>query len=352
MIRNAEHRANLDKPYANYVEHLNSTLVLPKSYKYEAIDLFAGCGGLSLGFEAAGIKTTGYEMMEDFCRTYSSNLGGECICEKLTPDTDFPKVDIVIGGPPCQPFSVRGKQKGKEDERNGFPIFLSAVKRLKPMIFMFENVRGLLYKNKPYFDYVVSELRKLGYTVAYMLLNAVDYEVPQSRERVVCVGSKTRFHFPKAKDFIVTAQEALGDIINILPENPMFLTPSMDKYIASYEAKSCCKTPRDLHLNMPARTLTCRNLAGATSDMQRYRLEDGRRRRLIPREAARLQSFPDWFEFCGSIESQFNQIGNAVPPFLAYNIAKAIVEHIENPNYGHENYEPVQLSFEEMFDYA
>jgi DNA (cytosine-5)-methyltransferase 1 len=103
----------------------------------------------------------------------------------------------------------------------------------------------------------------------------------------------------------------------------------MDRYIAAYEKKSQCVRPRDLHLDRPARTLTCRNLAGATSDMQRLRLADGRRRRLGVREAARLQSFPDWFEFAGSERSAFYQIGNAVPPLLAYRLGKAVRAYLE-----------------------
>lgn len=323
----------MEKPYNDYVEWLNSTIVLPESYKYEAIDLFAGCGGLSLGFEAAGVKTIGYEMVQDCCDTYSNNLGGECICEKLTTSFQFPKVDIVIGGPPCQPFSVSGKQLGQEDERNGFPIFIEAIRQIHPKVFLFENVRGVFYKNREYFGQVLNDLRELGYHITYDLLNAVDYDVPQNRERVICVGSTRPFLFPKKRDYVVTAGEAVGDLVKTMPEDPLFLTPNMDRYIANYEKKSHCVTPRNLHLDQPARTLTCRNLAGATSDMQRVLLDDGRRRRLTPREAARLQSFPDWFEFSGSRESQYNQIGNAVPPFLAYNIAKAIIEHIEGRDY-------------------
>lgn len=89
-------------------------------------------------------------------------------------------------------------------------------------------------------------------------------------------------------------------------------------------AASLRESYRDLYADRPARTFTCRNLAGATSDMQRVRLPDGRRRRIVQREAARLQSFPDWFEFCGNEAQQFTQIGNAVPPLLAYQLAQAV----------------------------
>lgn len=105
----------------------------------------------------------------------------------------------------------------------------------------------------------------------------------------------------------------------------------MDRYVANYERASKCIRPRDLHLDRPARTLTCRNLAGATGDMQRVLLPDGRRRRLLVREAARLQSFPDSFEFFGGETSRYNQIGNAVPPIFAWHLAKAVLRQLDVP---------------------
>ena len=134
----------------DYVAKINKELTpkIDNELNKTVIDLFAGCGGLSLGFESVGFKTIGYEKLEDASETYRNNLIGECFTEELTTDTDFPKADIVIGGPPCQPFSVGGKQLGLKDSRDGFPIFLSAIEKIKPEIFLFENVRGLLYKNK------------------------------------------------------------------------------------------------------------------------------------------------------------------------------------------------------------
>jgi DNA (cytosine-5)-methyltransferase 1 len=108
------------------------------------------------------------------------------------------------------------------------------------------------------------------------------------------------------------------------PAESKFLTESQNVYIAKYEKASFCINPRDLYPDKPARTLTCRNLAAATGDMQRVKINDGRRRRLLIREAARLQSFPDWFEFTGNETSQFYQIGNAVPPLLAYQLALSV----------------------------
>lgn len=317
------------KPYSDYINFLNSTICIPSEQPFLAIDLFAGCGGLSLGFEAAGIKTIGYEMALDCCATYRNNLSSECFQTKLTTETDFPKVDVVIGGPPCQPFSRRGRQTGQADERNGFPAFIEAIRKIQPSIWVCENVKGLPEQNHEYFKSIIEEFESLGYIVEYKVFQLVHYDVPQNRERLVIVGHRGGFHFPEPNDYKITAGEALGHLATEIPENAAFLTPTMDEYIAKYEAASKCKTPRDLHLDKPARTLTCRNLAGATSDMHRIKLSDGRRRRITVREAARLQSFPDWFEFFGNEESQFTQIGNAVPPMFAFKLANKVKEYLE-----------------------
>ena len=319
----------MPRKYDNYIDYLNNTIRIPEEQPYLAIDMFAGCGGLSLGFEAAGVKTIGYEMVEDCCNSYEKNLRSVCHKEKITTETEFPKVDIVIGGPPCQPFSRRGKQTGKDDERNGFPAFIEAIRKIKPQIWMCENVKGLPEQNKEYFESIMEQFKELGYEVECRVFQLVRYDVPQNRERLVIVGHHGGFKFPEPNDYKISAGEALGQLAFEVPENAAFLTPAMDEYIAKYEAASKCKNPRDLHLDRPARTLTCRNLAGATSDMHRIKLPDGRRRRITVREAARLQSFPDWFEFCGSEESQFTQIGNAVPPLFSYALACQVVDYLK-----------------------
>ncbi|HRK52576.1 MAG TPA: DNA cytosine methyltransferase [Cyclobacteriaceae bacterium] len=313
-----------------YWEEINKKLKpwIDNELNKTVVDLFAGCGGLSLGFEANGFKTIGYEMDEPASKTYNENLIGECVNKKLTLDSRYPKADIVIGGPPCQPFSVGGKQLGLKDSRDGFPIFLAAVRQLDPEVLLFENVRGMLYKNKWYLKEVIQELEKLGYHLNYSLLNAVDYEVPQNRERVIVIGSKNKINLPKKVNRKVTSGQALGDLPFQFDDNSKFFTESMDRYVANYEKASSCINPRDLYLDRPARTLTCRNLAGATGDMHRVRLKDGRRRRITVREAARLQSFPDWFEFSGTETHQFNQIGNAVAPNFAFHLASNIKDHL------------------------
>jgi len=319
----------------SWIAHLNESLRMPQMKRKErVIDLFAGCGGLALGFEAMGFKTLGFEATPECVETYRLNLAGECIHEYLTPDTVYPNAEIVIGGPPCQPFSVGGNQKGLEDSRDGFPVFIAAVEQLKPHIFLFENVRGLLYQNIWYFEQIKHKLELLGYIVEAQLLNAKCYGVPQNRERVIVVGHRGGYKFPVPSTKTISAGTALGSMFEQIPDNAKWLTPSMDAYIAKYEKASCCKNPRDLHFNKPARTLTCRNLAGATGDMHRIRLPDGRRRRITIREAARLQSFPDWFEFIGSENDQYYQVGNAVAPMFAKALAQSIMDYLDSgPKY-------------------
>ncbi|MGH2364846.1 MAG: DNA cytosine methyltransferase [Chloroflexota bacterium] len=311
-----------------YLERISELLRPIRGDGPVALDLFAGCGGLALGFEAQGFQTHGFEMDADCCETYRSNLGASCSQIFLTQNTILPSAQVVIGGPPCQPFSVSGNQHGLRDSRDGFPSFIAAVERIRPELWLFENVRGLFYRNKWYLEETLARLADLGYAVDYRLLNAVDFDVPQRRERVVVVGHHGGFEFPIPTQRRIAAGEALGGLASIAPPESKFLTPSMDAYVARYERASACVRPRDLDLKKPARTLTCRNLAGATGDMHRLLLPDGRRRRLLQREAARLQSFPSWFEFSGAETSCFNQIGNAVPPMFAWHLAGAVKAYL------------------------
>ena len=313
-----------------YSEKINILLKPDSTLPFKVLDLFSGCGGLSLGFESIGFSTIGIEYIKDYCDTYSNNLIGDCIKDTISCDYSFPEADILIGGPPCQPFSVGGKQNGSSDKRDGFPAFIKAVKSIKPKLFLIENVRGLLYKNKWYLDKISNDFRDLGYYVEAQLLNAKYYGIPQNRERVIIIGHKGIFKWPRRSINSVSAGEALESLQQSAETKYDYLTPNMDKYIAKYEKASKCIVPRDLHMDKPARTLTCRNLAGATGDMHRIVLEDGRRRRITVREAARLQSFPDWFSFEGNQSSAFYQIGNAVPPLLAHQLAKSVAEYMRN----------------------
>lgn len=309
---------------------------LPKPTRNEkaprVLDLFAGCGGLALPFEACGFHTIGYEMNSIAVETYTRNLAGECYETFLEVGMPETEADVIIGGPPCQPFSQFGYQRGMWDSRDGLPVFVDAVRRIRPKIAILENVRGLLYRNKGYLRKVVQEMESFGYSVDARILKAVDYGVPQKRERVFVVASRINWNWPsKSVQTPVTAGTALGFVTGYDHVNSKYLTPAMDRYIAKYEKRSQCKRPRDLYLDKPARTVTCRNLGGATADMLRICLSTGKRRMLTIREGARLQSFPDWFEFSGNAYQQCEQIGNAVPPLLGLALAKQVKEALDFP---------------------
>ncbi len=264
--------------------------------------------------------------------TYNRNLRGHCEEALLSVGLPEGEADLVIGGPPCQPFSQIGYQRGMRDPRDGFPIFLDTVRRVEPRIAIIENVRGLLFRNKDYLRQAVAELERFGYAVDVRLMQALEFGVPQTRERVFIVASKVGWEWPEPiVHEPVTAGIALGDLVLQVTEESRFLSESMDRYVANYEKASSCVRPRDLHLDRPARTVTCRNLGGATADMHRIVLPEGRRRMLHVREGARLQSFPDWFDFAGAPYEQTEQIGNAVPPLLALAIAKQAYKFLERP---------------------
>jgi len=287
------------------------------------IDLFAGCGGLSLGFEAAGFNVIGFEEDPNAHATYNYNLQGQCYQQTLTTRTPLPKCVGLIAGPPCQPFSTTGYQLGRADSRNGFEIIVAAIRRARPQFWLVENVCGLLSRNNHYFQGVLGRVRSLGYCVEYRIINSVELGVPQRRRRVVIIGHSGGFVWPRRSFAAVTARDAIGRTAGRFSRRSLFLSQSMEAYVRRYEQASACANPRDMNLDIPARTLTCRNLAGATGDMQRVLLRDGRRRRLTHREAARLQSFPDSFKFLGTSGSVFEQIGNAVPPLVALRLALA-----------------------------
>jgi DNA (cytosine-5)-methyltransferase 1 len=313
--------------YSEYIDLVLKPDPLPR---YLAVDLFAGCGGMSMGFEALGFETIGYEKSQDACDSYNANLTGLCNQANLTPHIQFPKADVVIAGPPCQPFSVNGNQLGMEDVRNGFPICIAAIEQISPQVFVLENVKGLLGKNRWYLNAVIEQLQSLDYFVTTSLLNAKDYQVPQNRERVFIIGSKNRpLQIGSNPRNTITAGQALNGLSLEISGNSKILTPVMERYIKKYEIASKCRVSRDLHLDRPSRTLTCRNLGGSTGDMLRLQLSNGQRRRLNISESARLQSFPNWFSFKGGENSVFKQIGNAVPPMMSYHIAKIVKEALE-----------------------
>lgn len=314
----------------------SSELVHVRKFNATVVSLFAGCGGLDLGFVGGftflgrDYPKTGFEIIwaneinPAACRTYRKNISEDIIegdineCIGQLPDY----ADVIIGGFPCQDISINGKMKGIEGHRSRlYMAIVEAVSRLRPKVFVAENVGSLfLSTHKDSLDKILSDFASLGYNVNCRLYNTAYYGVPQTRERVFIVGTR-----PDVRDFIppveclgvpITAKEAIGDLEN-LAEDKVF------SHIWSKAKVSGEQGNRTMLADRPGYTIR----SECHGNIQfHYSLP----RRISMREAARFQSFPDNFMFeCGLRETE-RQIGNAVPPVMAWHIAEAIKKTIAN----------------------
>ena len=325
------------------------------------IDLFSGAGGLSLGFEQAGFKQIlSVEIEPSYCETYRYNFPHHTVLQKdLTQLSDDDllaklkgqKADVVIGGPPCQGFSIAGKigRTFADDPRNHlFKEFVRVVKLTAPHFFVMENVARLYtHQSGKTRQEIIEHFQNLGYQVECQILNAVNFGVPQNRSRVVFIGRKkqSRIIFPKPLQTPqTTVFEAIGHFPKLLagenyPQIPnheaMNHTPQMLAKMAFVKnggdrndiPENLRPTSGDVrkyiryHSDKPAVCIT--------GDMRKvFHYEQNRA--LTVRELASLQSFPDDFVFCGQKIAQQQQVGNAVPPLLAKVIAECIVKMNEN----------------------
>ncbi len=328
----------------------------------KVMGLFAGCGGLDLGFKNAGFEIAyANDKEKSVKRTYEFNLQHEIHIEDFckVDKKKLPQVDVVLAGVPCQPFSSAGKRESvKNPDGNLFLQVLDALKwqeRL-PKVVVFENVRGFLSSKDEYGLPIVErfslEMEKIGYKTKYQLLNAADYAVPSNRYRVfvVCFLSSLErdFNFPVGK--LMERPITVGDVLKKkLPQDEEIeiwkLPPSSEKMVPFIkEGGSWKDVPYEylsdrhkrIHAEMKKykspnfyRRFSRKEVMGtitATSSPENsgilHPLED---RRYSVREIARFQSFPDNFKFIGdSTQSKYKMIGNAVPPKLAYEIATAI----------------------------
>lgn len=298
------------------------------------VSLFAGCGGMDLGFVGGfdfldkHYAKTGFniiwanEISPAACKTYRVNLGDYIIEGDINEKiNNLPaNADVVIGGFPCQDISINGKMLGVNGKRSSlYTYIVEAVKRIHPKVFVAENVGGLLLKQNEYsLRKILSDFNSLEYNLNYQLYHAEDYGVPQTRERVIFVGTRKDLpQFVPPKPLIsvpITAKDALGDLESY-PHDKAF------SHIWSNAAVSGEQGNRRLIADRPGYTIR----AECHGNIQfHYSLP----RRISMREAARIQSFPDSFSFpCGLRETE-RQIGNAVPPVLAWHIANAVKDVI------------------------
>lgn len=361
------------------------------------IDLFSGCGGLSLGFKMAGYQSVLASDIDENCKlTYTLNFPDvPFICkdisnitqEEITQYTKDKSIDVIIGGPPCQGFSLANKRRdcNNTDPRNQlFYQYLKVLTWIRPRAFVFENVKGLLSMQQgATIKEIIKVFANVGYTVDYKVLKASDFGVPQIRERVIIIGIRNDLNmsplFPLPLD---TPPISVDDAISDLPpiqagegkEIEQYTTPPLNDYqrlmrqdstviynhIAMKHTKRLIdrfnaikqgqslidvwETHGSVKRGNPSEKSTIKfsqnnqRVFGdkpaptIAASFQSNFIHPHLNRNFTAREGARLQSFPDTFIFCGfrtkmSWEkglSQYQQIGNAVPPLLAYAIAKSL----------------------------
>jgi len=316
------------------------------------ISLFAGCGGSSLGYKLAGYKELlAVEWNDNAVATFKLNFPGVPVyhgdiaklssqeCMKLA-GVKVGELDILDASPPCQGFSTAGKRK-LHDARNSLSMeFARLLRDLQPRAFVMENVTGLIRGHmKQVYLQMVQVLRDCGYKVKGQVLNAMYYDVPQSRQRVIIVGVRNSLSVepshPKPQGIPVTVREAIGDL-------PKTQDASMGhvwvdewtrrtkwiKYVPAIKQGGhlpCTTQYRRLYWDKPSFTLTRSGLNGMPCYVRNSHIHPSENRALSVREMARLASFPDCFEFTEALTEGNHCIGNSVPP----NLMKAIAEHIK-----------------------
>lgn len=332
--------------------------------KFTSIELFAGAGGLALGIEKVGFETLGLiESDKDAADSLKINRPdwrvihddiANISCLDLEEYFGLKKgeLDLLSGGAPCQAFSYAGKRLGLEDARGTlFYHYATFLKKLQPKMFLFENVRGLLTHDKGRTYATIADIfGQAGYTIQKKVLNAWDYGVPQKRERLITIGIRNdllediAFAFPEKHDY----KPVLRDILLDCPESSgvpygenkrkiFELVPpggywrDIDPEIAKEYMKSCWNMTggrtgilRRMSLDEPSLTVLT-----SPSQKQTERCHPLEARPFTVRENARCQTFPDDWQFCGNVYSQYKQVGNAVPVNLAYDIALEIHKSLE-----------------------
>lgn len=332
-------------------DNKNDQMIKPK-----VLSLFSGCGGLDLGFHLAGYETIWANDFDQWAtQTFAHNFGNKIICkdiEQIDPfkDRSIPECDIILGGFPCQDFSMIWKRPGLNGERgNLYKSFLRFVTAKKPKAFIAENVKGLLSANNhKAVEQIIRDFESIapGYIVKPKLYNFADYGVPQFRERVLIVGVRidTGFDFqhpkpthgPKAGKPFITAGEAIAgadkvpfnnermkiapktiEILKLISEGGNFtdIPPDHPHYVKGMISH----VYRRIHRSEPSKTIIAAGGGGTWG----YHYPEPRA--LTNRERARLQSFPDNFEFLGSNTEVRRQIGNAVPPQGVVALAKTLL---------------------------
>ncbi|VVO30812.1 DNA cytosine methyltransferase [Pseudomonas fluorescens] len=325
------------------------------------IDLFSGPGGLSLGLRQAGFKViANVEFNKDAMATYISH---DVDSEHFNQDIQTVsferyrgKVDLIAGGPPCQPFSIGGLRKAAGDSRDMIPEYIRCLREAQPEAFIMENVPGLtLKRTRPYFDRILSELANCGYFINWAIVSAADYGVPQKRKRLFVLGCKHKqllfpapTHGPNAAKPHLGTFEVLGAMpIGEAPDCPVVYAKSPDLRPSPYAGHVFNGGGRAIDPNGPCHTILASSgghkthwidTLGIVPEYHAHLKAGGAprtghlpgARRLSVQECALIQTFPVDLQFSGKRSAQYKQVGDAVPPVLAFAIADAVYKQLQD----------------------
>jgi DNA (cytosine-5)-methyltransferase 1 len=336
-----------------------------KEKQMNVISLFTGAGGLDIGFKEAGFNIVfASDIMPQAEETFKFNFPSTTFVRKdvrlfsideILKLTDGKNIDVIIGGPPCQGFSNMGNKNSSDPRNYLFENYVRIVDAVQPKCFLFENVKGLftMFEGR-FFDKVVNAFLEIGYNISYSMIDSSKYGVPQKRERIIIFGTKINrpFKFPIADkepfgniSAYGNVGEAINDLVNKDEQFPNHITLNhSDIVIKRYELiPEGGKLPKPEHLPMEIRR---KNFGNTYTRLHREEVASTivpgnnalpvhptLNRSLTPREAARIQTFPDWFVFRGDRRSQCILVGNAVPPLLAAKLAKSVADFINGVEY-------------------
>ena len=331
------------------------------------LDLFSGPGGLTLGLKKAGVEVIcAVEKRKDAIDTYSAHTPeADHFCDDIR-NVDLSgyrgAVDLVYGGPPCQPFSTGGKRKGTRDNRNMIPAFIETVKLLQPAAMIMENVPGLAVRSRiSYLHEVLNSIFEIGYTPSWRVLYSAEYGVPQKRRRlfIVAIRGKQEFLFPtpthgpgRARDIVPSSAVLSNEPIGEAPNCPVVFAKYPDLRRSPYAGHVYNGQGRPIDMAGPCHTILAsaggykthwidtENIAPKyhehlSNGGEPWEGEVPGARRMTIEESALIQTFPENMEFAGKRSSQYTQVGDAVPPKLAEQVGEALVAQINDPkNFG------------------
>lgn len=301
--------------------------------KYTAVSLFSGAGGLDMGFENKGFKTVwANDFDKDACETHRSWSGSEVVCGDITKInlSEIPSSDVILGGFPCQGFSLAGPRK-IDDKRNIlYRYFVKLVENKQPYVFVAENVKGILtLGDGAIIEAIIEDFSSKGYNVFPNLVNAADYSVPQDRWRVILIGIRkdlgvTSYEFPNPCGNRITLFDALKDLPEPKPSDVCHAS-----FSSRYMSRNRKRGWGEVSYTIPAMAKQV-TIHPSSPDMIKLGEDSwafgdsGVTRRFSWQEAATIQTFPAGMEFYGNLTSKYKQIGNAVPVKLAETVATSV----------------------------